>query len=156
VGLGFKPPTLGIKENTWWGWDLQTFFCYEGGRNKTIPCCHHCVIVSVNSNLCDAQWRILDQLHGENYACQDYIDREIIWHAQNDHSDDRLLVTFYTAKGKNTPTWKYMVGARKKQCFRIEGRKNKFFFLISEMECRQIRNPKNIISEALFAENLRN
>jgi hypothetical protein len=28
------------------------------------------VVVSVNSNLCDAQWRILDQLHGENYACQ--------------------------------------------------------------------------------------
>jgi hypothetical protein len=59
------------------------------------------VVVSVNSNLCDAQWRILDQLHGENYACQDYMDREIIQHAQNDHSDVRLLATFHTARGKN-------------------------------------------------------
>jgi hypothetical protein len=69
------------------------------------------VVVSVNSNLCDAQWRILDQLHGENYACQDY--REIIWHAQNDHSDDRLLGTFHTARGQKTATWKFMVSVKK-------------------------------------------
>jgi hypothetical protein len=107
------------------------------------------VVISVNSNLSDAQWRILDQLHGENYACQEYIDREIIRHAQNDHSDDRLLATFHTARGKKTSTWKFMVDAReKKQCFRIEGRKNIFFFLILEMEGRQIRNQKYITSEA--------
>jgi hypothetical protein len=64
--------------------------------------------------LCDAQWRILDQLHGENYACQDYIDRKIIRHAQYDHSDDRLLATFHTAWGKKIAAWKFMVGARKK------------------------------------------
>jgi hypothetical protein len=56
---------------------------------------------------------VLDQLHGENYACQDYIDREIIRHAQNDHSDDRLLATSCTARGKKTDTWKFMVGAKK-------------------------------------------
>jgi hypothetical protein len=27
------------------------------------------------------------------------IDHEIIRHAQNDHSDDRLLATFHTARG---------------------------------------------------------
>jgi hypothetical protein len=74
----------------------------------------------------DAQWRILDQLHGENYACQDYIDREIIRPAQNDHSDDRLLVTFHTARGEKTATWKFMVGAKKKSASDFRSEKNVF------------------------------
>jgi hypothetical protein len=70
--------------------------------------------------LCDAQWRILDQLHGENYACPDYVDQEIIRHAQNDHSDDRLLA-------KKTATWKFMVGVKKNSAsIMIEGRKTYF------------------------------
>jgi hypothetical protein len=76
--------------------------------------------------LCDAQWRILDQLHGENYACQDYIDREILRHAQNDHSDDRLLATFHTARGKKTATWKFMVCAKKKRASELKVGKNIF------------------------------
>jgi hypothetical protein len=113
------------------------------------------MVVSVNSNLWDAQWRILDQLHGENYACQDYIDRDIKPHSQNDHSDDRLLATFHTARGKKTATWKFMVGAKKNSGFRIEGRGKQIFYLISEMEGRPIRiNPKNIISEAYSIKQL--
>jgi hypothetical protein len=46
---------------------------------------------------------------------------------------------------KKTATWKFMVSAKKK-FFRIEGQK--FVFLISEMEGRRIRNPKNIIVRA--------
>jgi hypothetical protein len=59
---------------------------------KPSPCCRHCVMHN------GEYWTM--QLHGENYACQDYIDREIIRHAQNDHSDDRLLATFHSARGK--------------------------------------------------------
>jgi hypothetical protein len=98
---------------------------------------------SVNSNLCDAQWRILDQLHGENYACQDYIDREIIRHAQKwPHAVTIVCLRLFILLGG-----KKLLGGtnchveiygrcEKKQCFRIEG--------------RQILNPKNIISEALW------
>jgi hypothetical protein len=84
------------------------------------------VVVSVNSNLCDAQRRILDQLYGENNACQDYIDREIIRHAQNDHSDDRLLATFHTARGKKTATWKLIVGAKKNSASELKVGKHYF------------------------------
>jgi hypothetical protein len=90
------------------------------------PLLQHCLVVSVNSNLSDAQWRILDQLHGENYACQGYIDREIIRHAQNDHSDDRLLATFHIARGKKTATWKFMVGAEKNSASELQVGKNIF------------------------------
>jgi hypothetical protein len=38
----------------------------------------------------------------------------------------------------------------KKQCFSIEGQKKTVSFLILEMEGWRIRNPKNIISEALL------
>jgi DUF917 family protein len=102
------------------------------------------VVVSVNSNLCDAQWRILDQLHGKNYACQYYIDREIdreiIRHAQNDHSDDRLLATFHTARGKKLPRGNlWSVG--KKTASELKVGKILFFF-ISEMEGLRIHNQK--------------
>jgi hypothetical protein len=76
------------------------------------------------------------------------IDREIIPHTLNDHSDDRLLATFHTARVKKTATWKCMGGAKKNN-FKIEGQKETNFLLISEMEGRRIRNPKYIISEAL-------
>jgi hypothetical protein len=56
-------------------------------------------------------------------TCQDYIDREIIRHAQNDHSDDRLLATFHTARGKKTATWKFMVGAKKNSASELVGKK---------------------------------
>jgi hypothetical protein len=48
------------------------------------------------------------------------IDREIIQHAQNDHSDDRLLATFHTARGKKTATWTFMVGAVKKSASELK------------------------------------
>jgi hypothetical protein len=96
------------------------------------------MVVSVNSNLWDAQWRILDQLHGENYACQDYIDREIMRHAQNDHSDDRLLATFHNARGKKTATWKFMVGAKKNSASELKV--GKHFFLL-DFGNRRSANP---------------
>jgi hypothetical protein len=94
--------------------------------------------------LCDAQWRILDQLHGENYACQDNIDRKIIRHAKN---DNRLLATCHTARGKNCHVEIY--GRREKKSASELKVGKKICFLISEMEGRRIRNQKNIISEAL-------
>jgi hypothetical protein len=94
----------------------------------------------VNSNLCDAQWRMLDQLHGENYACQDYVDREIIWHATVMIVCLRLFIPLGGKKLPRGNLW----SVRKKtvlQSFRIEGRKWKVG--------RRIRNPQNIVSEAL-------
>jgi hypothetical protein len=54
---------------------------------------------------------------------------------------DRLLANFTYRWGKKTATCKFMVGTKKKQCFRTDDRKKYFFLLILEMEGRQIRNP---------------
>jgi hypothetical protein len=77
-----------------------------------------------------------------------YINREITWHAQNDHIDDRLLATFHTARGKKLPLGKLWSVRKKNSASELKVGKN-ICFLISEMEGRRIRNPKNIISEAL-------
>jgi hypothetical protein len=85
------------------------------------------MVVSVNSNLCDAQWRTLDQLHRENYACQDYIDQEIIRHAQNDNSDDRLLATFHNARGKKLPRGNLRSVREKNSASELKVGKKNFF-----------------------------